>query len=114
VARGVPQGVERVGDRRLARPLLPRPLHLADGRARGREAHRVRRQLLLLRRREGAADLGAAGCLRAQQRELQRQQQFIDRFRAKATKATQVKSREKMLAKIERIEAPRRRLARSR
>ncbi|MCC6179121.1 MAG: ABC-F family ATP-binding cassette domain-containing protein [Chloroflexi bacterium] len=42
-----------------------------------------------------------------QQRELKRQQGFIDRFRAKATKATQVKSREKMLAKIERIEAPR-------
>jgi len=42
-----------------------------------------------------------------QQRELKRQQVFIDRFRAKATKATQVKSREKMLAKVERLEAPR-------
>ena len=41
-----------------------------------------------------------------QQRELKRQQGFIDRFRAKATKATQVKSREKALAKIERVEAP--------
>ena len=41
-----------------------------------------------------------------QQRELRRQQQFIDRFRAKATKATQVKSREKQLAKIDRVEAP--------
>ncbi|MFN8637582.1 MAG: ABC-F family ATP-binding cassette domain-containing protein [Chloroflexota bacterium] len=41
-----------------------------------------------------------------QQRELKRQQEFIDRFRAKATKATQVKSREKALAKIERVEAP--------
>src|SRR5215213_4805801 len=42
-----------------------------------------------------------------QQRELKRQQGFIDRFRAKATKATQVKSREKALAKVERVESPR-------
>lgn len=42
-----------------------------------------------------------------QQRELERQQEFINRFGAKNTKATQVKSREKQLAKIEIIEAPR-------
>ena len=41
-----------------------------------------------------------------QQRELDRQQEFIDRFGAKNTKATQVKSREKQLEKIEKIEAP--------
>ena len=41
-----------------------------------------------------------------QQRELERQQVFIDRFGAKNTKATQVKSREKQLEKIEKIEAP--------
>ena len=41
-----------------------------------------------------------------QQRELERQQVFIDRFGAKATKASAVKSREKMLDKIEKIEAP--------
>src|SRR5690606_19245993 len=41
-----------------------------------------------------------------QQRELERQQEFINRFGAKATKASQVKSREKQLEKIEKIEAP--------
>lgn len=41
-----------------------------------------------------------------QDRELARQQATIDRFRAKATKAAGAKSREKMLAKIERIEVP--------
>ena len=39
-----------------------------------------------------------------QEREVTRQQRFIDRFGAKATKATQVKSREKALARIERVE----------
>jgi ATP-binding cassette subfamily F protein 3 len=43
-----------------------------------------------------------------QERELARQQRFIDRFRAKQSKATVVKSREKAVAKIERIERTRR------
>ncbi len=42
-----------------------------------------------------------------QERELAKQQRFIDRFRAKQSKATVVKSREKMVARIERIERPR-------
>lgn len=42
-----------------------------------------------------------------QERQLASQQEFIDRFRAKATKATQVKSREKALAKVDRITRPR-------
>ena len=41
-----------------------------------------------------------------QEREIARQQVFIDRFGAKASKATQVQSREKALAKIERIGKP--------
>ena len=41
-----------------------------------------------------------------QQKELAKQQTFVDKFRASATRSTQAKSREKQLAKIERVEAP--------
>lgn len=41
-----------------------------------------------------------------QQKELEKQQAFVDRFRASATRSTQAKSREKQLEKIEKIEAP--------
>lgn len=41
-----------------------------------------------------------------QQKDLEKQQAFVDRFRASATRSTQAKSREKQLDKIDRIEAP--------
>jgi len=41
-----------------------------------------------------------------QQKELASQQAFIDRFRASATRSTQAKSREKLLDKVDRLEAP--------
>ena len=41
-----------------------------------------------------------------QQKELATQQAYIDRFRASATRSTQAKSREKLLEKVERVEAP--------
>ncbi|MUH00006.1 ATP-binding cassette domain-containing protein [Scytonema sp. UIC 10036] len=41
-----------------------------------------------------------------QQKELGKQQAFVDRFRASATRSTQAKSREKQLEKVERIDAP--------
>jgi ATP-binding cassette, subfamily F, member 3 len=41
-----------------------------------------------------------------QQKELEKQQVFVDRFRASATRSTQAKSREKQLDKIERLTAP--------
>ncbi|MDB5100602.1 MAG: ydiF [Cyanobacteria bacterium RYN_339] len=40
-----------------------------------------------------------------QQKDIARQQAFIERFRASATKSTQAKSREKLLDKLERVEA---------
>jgi ATP-binding cassette subfamily F protein 3 len=41
-----------------------------------------------------------------QQKEIDKQQAFVERFRASATRSTQAKSREKQLDKIDRIEAP--------
>ena len=55
--------------------------------------------------RQKAAKLQAQDQAAArQERELGKQERFIERFRAKATKTTQVQSREKMIAKIERID----------
>ncbi len=42
-----------------------------------------------------------------QQKEIQKQQAFIERFRASATRSTQAKSREKQLDKMELVQAPR-------
>ncbi len=55
--------------------------------------------------KQAALDEQAAAASR-QQKELAKQEAFVDRFRASATRSTQAKSREKQLAKIERIEAP--------
>ena len=41
-----------------------------------------------------------------QQKEIAKQQEFIEKFRASATRSTQAKSREKQLAKVELAEAP--------
>ncbi len=56
--------------------------------------------------RERALEVRQAAAAR-QQREIQRQMRFIDRFRSKATKATQVQSRIKQLERIDIIELPR-------
>ena len=56
--------------------------------------------------RERALEIKQAAAAR-QEREIQRQMRFIDRFRSKATKATQVQSRIKQLERIQVIDLPR-------
>ncbi len=56
--------------------------------------------------RERALELKQAAAAR-QEREMQRQMRFVERFRYKATKARQVQSRLKQLERIEIIELPR-------
>ena len=56
--------------------------------------------------RERALELKQAAAAR-QEREIQRQMRFVERFRYKATKARQVQSRLKQLERIEIIELPR-------
>ena len=56
--------------------------------------------------RERALEVKRAAAAR-QEREVQRQMRFVERFRSKATKATQVQSRLKQLERIQTIELPR-------
>ena len=51
-------------------------------------------------------EMALLGAFERQQKELEKQQAFVEKFRASATRSTQAKSREKQLDKIERIEAP--------
>ncbi len=56
------------------------------------------------RREQAARELALGRAIDKQQAEIARMERFIERFRAKATKARQAQSRVKALAKIERIE----------
>ena len=56
--------------------------------------------------RERAMKIKQAAAAR-QQREMKRQMRFVERFRAKATKASQVQSRLKQLSKVQTIDLPR-------
>lgn len=52
------------------------------------------------------AKLAQLSAYEHQQKEIAKQQEFIEKFRASATRSTQAKSREKQLEKVEKIEAP--------
>jgi ATP-binding cassette subfamily F protein 3 len=56
------------------------------------------------RREQAARELALGKAIDKQQAEIARMERFVERFRAKATKARQAQSRVKQLAKIERIE----------
>jgi ATP-binding cassette subfamily F protein 3 len=56
------------------------------------------------RREQAARELALGRAIGKQQAEIARMERFIERFRAKASKARQAQSRVKQLAKIERIE----------
>ncbi len=56
------------------------------------------------RREQAARELALGRAIDKQQAEIARMERFIERFRAKATKARQAQSRVKALAKVERIE----------
>ena len=58
-----------------------------------------------LQQKEEAQDSQLATYER-QQKEIEKQQAFVERFRASATRSTQAKSREKLLEKMEKVEAP--------
>lgn len=52
------------------------------------------------------ARLSQGATYERQQKEIAKQQEFIEKFRASATRSTQAKSREKQLDKVELVEAP--------
>jgi ATP-binding cassette, subfamily F, member 3 len=56
------------------------------------------------RREQAAREIALGKAIDKQQAEIARMERFVERFRAKATKARQAQSRAKKLAKIERIE----------
>ncbi len=79
--------------------VVNRILELRDGRAEsysGNYSDYQRQKAQKISQQEQAAA--------RQEREIDRQMRFIERFRAKASKATAVKSREKAVARIDRVE----------
>ncbi|MCH7740569.1 MAG: ABC-F family ATP-binding cassette domain-containing protein [Chloroflexi bacterium] len=78
--------------------VVKRILEIDDGRI---ESYTGNYSSYLKQKEERVAAQNAAAA--RQERELAKQQQFIDRFRAKATLASRVKSREKAVARVKRV-----------
>lgn len=70
------------------------------------ELHRYRGNFDDYLRQRAARDEQQMAAFKNQQREIERLQRFADRFRAKASLASQAQSKLKQIARMERIEAP--------
>ena len=75
---------------------------------RQRQFHRYVGNFDAFTKEKAARDAQQAAAFKNQQREIAHLESFVERFRAKATKASQAQSRLKQLEKMERIEAPER------
>ena len=106
LARGIPRRLSARRDPRLARSLLPRRRRHAHRRLSLRTITDYHCNYTKYLEQRDAALERLREAKRRQDEEVQRVEEFINRFRYQATKAAQVQSRIKMLEKVERIEVP--------
>ena len=71
-----------------------------------RQAHSLSRQLRRISQAQGRSSGTTEAAYKNQQREIERLTRFVERFRSKATKASQAQAKLKQLEKMERIQAP--------
>lgn len=90
-------------DREFLNVICESILHIAH-----RKLHHYRGNYDSFLEQKAARDEQQLAAYKSQQREIAEIQRFIDRFRAKASKATQAQDRIKQLARMKRIEAPER------
>jgi len=90
-------------DREFLNVICESMIHIAH-----RKLHHYRGNYDSFLEQKAARDEQQLAAYKSQQREIAEIQRFIDRFRAKASKATQAQDRIKQLARMKRIEAPER------
>ncbi len=104
---GISEELPRRDPDDLARSRIPEPARRLDHRDRARTAASLPRQLGQLRRTKSRARRAARSPpTRTSRRKSQSLQAFADRFRAKASKASQAQSKLKQIDRMEKIEAP--------